>query len=299
MTPPPPKTPQVPSVRSGNRRIICPLSPAHIAGAAAFHLYAILLFVDVRMAPLPLIAFLVSCFIAPFLPRIGFYLPIVGRGKPGEKGVALTFDDGPDPEVTPRLLDLLDRHSVPATFFVLGAVAADRAFDSWCLDEQRRNPSSVFFFVPLARILSLSLDASILAPGNLQKAAGILGFTFYQALLSTLLTFALGLPAAVLFARFTRSLVEKPVTASRNLRKRLLVSMITATGAVMSDAVSMMTDLLPAPIVTSRRLRAPDRMRYPFSVFSGSAPKQFFSSATALSVSAGSVLSSLPFFVSS
>lgn len=100
------------------------MSPAHIAGFAAFQLYAILLFVDTRLAALPLLAFLLACFIAPFLPRVGFFLPIVGRGTPGEKGVALTFDDGPDPEVTPRLLDLLDRHSVSATFFVTGERAA-------------------------------------------------------------------------------------------------------------------------------------------------------------------------------
>ncbi|HEY5191119.1 MAG TPA: polysaccharide deacetylase family protein, partial [Candidatus Deferrimicrobium sp.] len=49
---------------------------------------------------------------------------IVGKGKQGAKGVALTFDDGPDPEVTPLLLDLLDRHSVSATFFVTGERAA-------------------------------------------------------------------------------------------------------------------------------------------------------------------------------
>jgi peptidoglycan/xylan/chitin deacetylase (PgdA/CDA1 family)/2-polyprenyl-3-methyl-5-hydroxy-6-metoxy-1,4-benzoquinol methylase len=124
VTLPPPNPPRVPSLEPGNRRIICPLSPAHIAGIAAFHLYAILLFVDIRTAPLPLLAFLLACAIAPFLPRVGFFLPIVGRGKPGEKGVALTFDDGPDPEVTPLLLDLLDRHSVPATFFVTGERAA-------------------------------------------------------------------------------------------------------------------------------------------------------------------------------
>ena len=124
MNPPPPKSPRVPSPRPGNRGIICPLSPAHFTGFAAFHLYAILLFVDIRTAPLPLLAFLLACAVAPFLPRLGFFLPIVGRGKPGEKGVALTFDDGPDPEVTPLLLDLLDRHSVPATFFVTGERAA-------------------------------------------------------------------------------------------------------------------------------------------------------------------------------
>lgn len=34
--------------------------------------------------------------------------------------VALTFDDGPDPAVTPQLLDLLERERVRATFFVVG-----------------------------------------------------------------------------------------------------------------------------------------------------------------------------------
>ena len=34
--------------------------------------------------------------------------------------VALTFDDGPDPSVTPAVLDLLDRHGARATFFCVG-----------------------------------------------------------------------------------------------------------------------------------------------------------------------------------
>ena len=33
---------------------------------------------------------------------------------------ALTFDDGPDPDVTPQILAVLRKHSVPATFFMLG-----------------------------------------------------------------------------------------------------------------------------------------------------------------------------------
>jgi peptidoglycan/xylan/chitin deacetylase (PgdA/CDA1 family) len=36
------------------------------------------------------------------------------------KKIALTFDDGPNPAVTPKLLDLFDRHSVRATFFLIG-----------------------------------------------------------------------------------------------------------------------------------------------------------------------------------
>lgn len=38
--------------------------------------------------------------------------------------IALTIDDGPDPQVTPQVLDLLDRHRVKATFFCIGELAA-------------------------------------------------------------------------------------------------------------------------------------------------------------------------------
>lgn len=34
--------------------------------------------------------------------------------------VALTFDDGPDPERTPQILEVLDRYNIPATFFLIG-----------------------------------------------------------------------------------------------------------------------------------------------------------------------------------
>ena len=38
--------------------------------------------------------------------------------------IALTFDDGPDPQWTPQVLDVLARHRVPATFFVVGTQVA-------------------------------------------------------------------------------------------------------------------------------------------------------------------------------
>ncbi|MEA3247149.1 MAG: polysaccharide deacetylase family protein, partial [Gemmatimonadota bacterium] len=38
--------------------------------------------------------------------------------------IALTFDDGPHPVMTPRILDLLDRHGFRATFFLVGKQAA-------------------------------------------------------------------------------------------------------------------------------------------------------------------------------
>jgi len=103
--------------------MICPLSPAHLAAFGALELFVLLLFFDARHAPLPLLCFVLLCCAAPFFPRLGFFLPVISRGKQGKTGVALTFDDGPDPAVTPRLLDLLARYDVPATFFVTGANA--------------------------------------------------------------------------------------------------------------------------------------------------------------------------------
>ncbi len=37
-----------------------------------------------------------------------------------EKMIALTFDDGPDPQYTPEILEVLAKHNAKATFFVLG-----------------------------------------------------------------------------------------------------------------------------------------------------------------------------------
>jgi peptidoglycan/xylan/chitin deacetylase (PgdA/CDA1 family) len=51
-------------------------------------------------------------------------VPLVpGTIWPGPLQVALTFDDGPDPNWTPAILDVLAQYGVPATFFVLGSSA--------------------------------------------------------------------------------------------------------------------------------------------------------------------------------
>jgi peptidoglycan/xylan/chitin deacetylase (PgdA/CDA1 family) len=53
--------------------------------------------------------------------------------------VSLNFDDGPDPEVTPRVLDLLDRHRARASFFCIGEKAA--AFPELVKEIARRGHS--------------------------------------------------------------------------------------------------------------------------------------------------------------
>ncbi|HEX2602370.1 MAG TPA: polysaccharide deacetylase family protein [Gemmatimonadaceae bacterium] len=47
----------------------------------------------------------------------------LGRIDSDRKVVALTFDDGPNPDATPRILDTLGEKGVRATFFVLGSHA--------------------------------------------------------------------------------------------------------------------------------------------------------------------------------
>ena len=52
-----------------------------------------------------------------------------------EKKVYLTFDDGPTTKVTPKILDILKKENIPATFFVVGKHVKEnpnlvkRAFD--------------------------------------------------------------------------------------------------------------------------------------------------------------------------
>jgi peptidoglycan/xylan/chitin deacetylase (PgdA/CDA1 family) len=53
--------------------------------------------------------------------------------------VALTFDDGPDPEITPRVLDILDVHGAKASFFCIGQRA--QAFPALAREIVRRGHS--------------------------------------------------------------------------------------------------------------------------------------------------------------
>jgi peptidoglycan/xylan/chitin deacetylase (PgdA/CDA1 family) len=55
--------------------------------------------------------------------RLRVFLNAIVRGPGGARGVALTFDGGPDPRWTPRVLELLAEHGAKATFFVVGRKA--------------------------------------------------------------------------------------------------------------------------------------------------------------------------------
>jgi peptidoglycan/xylan/chitin deacetylase (PgdA/CDA1 family) len=52
-------------------------------------------------------------------PRAQLFGATILRTNSARK-LALTFDDGPNPSITPKLLDLLDRYGAKATFFLIG-----------------------------------------------------------------------------------------------------------------------------------------------------------------------------------
>jgi peptidoglycan-N-acetylglucosamine deacetylase len=68
----------------------------------------------------PIIAYVLFAIDGVARAGSGWLMPVIRHGdRKGDK-VALTFDDGPDAGVTPRILDILRSHGARATFFVIG-----------------------------------------------------------------------------------------------------------------------------------------------------------------------------------
>ena len=53
--------------------------------------------------------------------KLPSYLTIVHQGRGAKDSVVITFDDGPDPKWTPKILDILKAKGVSGTFFMVGA----------------------------------------------------------------------------------------------------------------------------------------------------------------------------------
>lgn len=77
--------------------------------------------------------------VAGLLPRsrlLGPNITHLSAAAIQRREIALTIDDGPDPEVTPRVLDLLDESGVQASFFCIGHRA--RAHPALCKEISAR-----------------------------------------------------------------------------------------------------------------------------------------------------------------
>jgi peptidoglycan/xylan/chitin deacetylase (PgdA/CDA1 family) len=86
-------------------------------------LVLILLFFNIRLGMFPILAifiWLILLTIGSVNIRSGFYIKAFCKGKTAEKIISLTFDDGPDAVITPKVLAILEKHHIKATFFVIG-----------------------------------------------------------------------------------------------------------------------------------------------------------------------------------
>lgn len=111
------------------------------------------------------------------LPRSALLGPNLRRSRAAEAAgaVVLTFDDGPDPVVTPKVLDALDERNAKATFFCIGAhaarhrtLAAEIALRGHRLENHSHTHSNGFCFFPPAK-----LDREIgRCQEELQRASG-------------------------------------------------------------------------------------------------------------------------------
>lgn len=155
-------------------------SPAQRTGFAAIGLSAILFPFNATWAALPLVTFIFLCAVASFSPRSCFFLPVISRGHTGQKAVALTFDDGPDPLTTPQLLDMLARHGMRATFFVSGQGA--QRYPEWIesmLSQGHLIGNHSYSHTPYLMLYCFEkLYREIAAAQNIFKKFGILPFAF-------------------------------------------------------------------------------------------------------------------------
>ena len=114
------------------RAISYPWKPAPVIYISLFlHLFAFALLsisiISWKWALAIIIANHIGICLSVLFPKSSFiglnetHLPAYAKQR---NEVAITFDDGPDPEITPQVLDLLDQHQVKASFFCIGEKVA-------------------------------------------------------------------------------------------------------------------------------------------------------------------------------
>ena len=69
---------------------------------------------------IPFLILLVFIAVVSSKIQLNFFVPAIHSGDSSTQKIALTFDDGPHPKYTPQVLDILKKHDVKATFFLIG-----------------------------------------------------------------------------------------------------------------------------------------------------------------------------------
>ncbi len=99
------------------------VSKFHLLNLAG--LLAVLLFLATGWPVVPALLLLALVYLlllaagAAFI-QWNFFFKSLNKGTGNRKEIALTFDDGPDQEITPQILEVLKKHRVKGTFFCIG-----------------------------------------------------------------------------------------------------------------------------------------------------------------------------------
>lgn len=143
---------------------------AVLAAAAAVALHQLVLLATA------VIALLVVAGGGVAIPQMKLFGPFICRGSSRRLAVALTFDDGPDENSTPQLLQLLREEKIPAAFFCIGrrveknpALAAQIVREGHLLENHSYAHSNFTNFYPRSRLRGELQRAQT----AIEKAAGL------------------------------------------------------------------------------------------------------------------------------
>jgi len=105
------------------KKISKKLSPAELSGIILLLFAAAVFFISPLLSAAIAFLYILLCLLGCFFPQTNFLLTVISHGNTGKNFVALTFDDGPSEPTTRQVLNLLDKYSMKATFFISGVNA--------------------------------------------------------------------------------------------------------------------------------------------------------------------------------
>jgi peptidoglycan-N-acetylglucosamine deacetylase len=176
--------------------------------------------------------------------------------------IALTFDDGPDPEVTPRVLDLLDRYQAKASFFCIGENAAAQpelvkeiAHRGHSVENHSYRHHRAFAFFGISR-LKREVDAAQSTVASITGRAPVF-FRAPAGFRSPFLDSVLA-PRGLRYVSWTRRGFDAVSTDPRRILKRLTRGLAAGDVLLMHDSAPVVLAVLPALLeqLSARGLKA-------------------------------------------